>query len=132
MFTLPKHWGPGDSLSVDGAFWDMYTQNLLAAHHICYGRYGGVGYYHVSDRYIATFSNFISCGAHESIYLLDGVVENDSDMQAKKVHGDSWVQSEVLFGLAALLAIQIMPRIKQFKHLYYYKSSRDDHDEKVF
>ena len=126
-FSLPKHWGPGDSLSVDGTFWDMYQQNLLAAHHIRYGRYGGVGYYHVSDQYIALFSNFISCGAHESIYLLDGVVENDSDIQARKIHGDSWAQSEVLFGLASLLGIQIMPRIRQFKHLYYYKASAQDH-----
>ena len=126
-FDLPKYWGSGDSLSVDGTFWDMYTQNLLAAHHIRYGRYGGVGYYHVSDQYIALFSNFISCGAHESVYLLDGVVENDSDIQPKKVHGDSWAQSEVLFGVASLLAISIMPRIKQFKHLNYYKASANDH-----
>jgi hypothetical protein len=41
---LPQHWGPGNSASVDGTFLDMYTQNLLAAHHI---RYGGLGYYHV-------------------------------------------------------------------------------------
>ncbi len=126
-FDLPKNWGSGDSLSVDGTFWDMYKQNLLAAHHIRYGRYGGVGYYHVSDQYIALFSNFISCGAHESIFLLDGVVENDSDVQPKKIHGDSWAQSEVLFGLSLLLAIQIMPRIKQFKHLHYYKASIQDH-----
>ena len=130
-FMLPKHWGPGDSLSVDGTFWDMYTQNLLAAHHIRYGRYGGVGYYHVSDQYIALFSNFISCGAHESIYLLDGIVENDSDMQPNKVHGDSWAQSEVLFGLSSLMAILIMPRIKQFKHLNYYKASSKDHYENI-
>lgn len=58
-FALPKYWGLGDSLSVDGTFWDMYTQNLLAAHHIRYGRYGGVGYYHVSDQYIALLSKFI-------------------------------------------------------------------------
>lgn len=130
-FALPKHWGPGDSLSVDGTFWDMYTQNLLAAHNIRYGKYGGVGYYHVSDQYIALFSNFISCGAHESIYLLDGIVENDSDIQPKKVHGDSWAQSEVLFGLSSLMAILIMPRIKQFKHLYYYKASSKDHYENI-
>lgn len=73
LFGLPKHWGSGDSVSVDGTFWDMYKQNLLAAHHIRYGRYGGVGYYHVSDTYIALFSNFISCGVHESIYLLDAL-----------------------------------------------------------
>jgi TnpA family transposase len=130
-FALPKYWGAGDSLSVDGTFWDMYTQNLLAAHHIRYGRYGGVGYYHVSDQYIALFSNFISCGVHESVYLLDGIVENDSDIQPKKVHGDSWAQSEVLFGLASLLAISIMPRIKQFKHLCYYKTSSKDYYENI-
>jgi TnpA family transposase len=130
-FDLPKYWGPGDSASVDGTFWDMYEQNLLAAHHIRYGRYGGVGYYHVSDQYIALFSNFISCGVHESIYLLDGVVENDSTMQAKKIYGDSWAQSEVLFGLSFLLTVLIMPRIKHFKHLYYYKASRSEHYENI-
>jgi TnpA family transposase len=131
LFDLPKHWGPGDSLSVDGTFLDMYKQNLLAAHHIRYGRYGGVGYYHVSDMYIALVSNFISCGAHESVHLLDGVAENDSDIQARKIYGDSWAQSEVLFGLSSLLAVMLMPRIKNFKHLYFYKASTNDHYENI-
>lgn len=131
VFGLPKYWGKGDSQSVDGSFVDMYKQNLLAAHHIRYGRYGGVGYYHVSDMYIALFANLISCGAHESIYLLDGIVENDSDVQPKKVHGDSWAQSEVVFGLSILLAIAVMPRIKQFKNLYYYKASCHDHYDNI-
>lgn len=130
-FDLPKYWGTGDSQSVDGSFVDMYKQNLLAAHHIRYGRYGGVGYYHVSDMYIALFSNLISCGAHESIYLLDGIVENDSDVQPKKVHGDSWAQSEVMFGLSTLLSIVVMPRIKQFKHLHYYKASSSDNYDNI-
>ena len=122
---------PGDSASVDGTFCDMYKQNLLAAHHIRYGRYGGIGYYHVSDMYIALFSNFISCGVYEGVYLLDGIVENDSDVKPKKIHGDSWAQSEVLFGLSSLLSISIMPRIKQFKHLHYYKASTNDHFENI-
>ena len=126
LFDLPKHWGTGESSSVDGTFWDMYKQNLLAAHHIRYGRYGGVGYYHVSDTYIALYSNLISCGVHESTYLLDGVVENDTDIQPNKIHGDSWAQSEVLFGFAFLRAVEVMPRIKQFKHLNYYKAFVND------
>lgn len=131
LFSLPKQWGPGDSASVDGTFWDMYSQNLLAAHHIRYGRYGGVGYYHVSDQYIALFSNFISSAVHESVYLLNGVVENDCDMKIKKVYGDSWAQSEVLFGLSFLMAIAIMPRIKRFKHLFYYKAGSSDFYENI-
>ncbi len=125
-FELPKGWGSGNSASVDGTFWDMYQQNLLAAHHIRYGKYGGVGYYHVSDQYIALFSNFISCAVHESVYLLDGIVENDSDIKPKQIHGDSWAQSEVLFGVSPLLGIAIMPRIKNYKHLYFYKASKED------
>ena len=65
------------------------------------------------------------------MYLLDGIVENDSDVQPTKVHGDSWAQSEVLFGLAALLAIVIMPRIKNFKHLYYYRPSNKDYYDNI-
>ena len=130
-FELPKSWGTGNSASVDGTFWDMYKQNLLAAHHVRYGRYGGVGYYHVSDQYIALFSNFISSAVHESVYLLDGIVENDSDIKPKQIHGDSWAQSEVLFGLSPLLGIAVMPRIKNFKHLYFYKASKDDFYENI-
>ena len=52
-------------------------------------------------------------------------------LQPNKVHGDSWAQSEVLFGVAPLLAVEVMPRIKHFKHLYYYKASRQDHYENI-
>jgi TnpA family transposase len=131
LFDLPKNWGIGESQSVDGTFINMYKQNLLAAKHIRYGQHGGVGYYHIADNYIALFSNFISCGVHESVYLLEGIIENDSDIQPKNIHGDSWAQSEVLFGLAHFFSIQLMPRIKQFKHLYYYKASSDDHYENI-
>ncbi len=55
-------WGTGESASVDGTKWDLYEQNL---YHIRYGGYGGIGYYHVSDTYIALFSNFIPCGVHD-------------------------------------------------------------------
>jgi len=61
-FHLPKYWGTGTHASADGTKWEMYEQNLLAEYHIRYGGYGGIGYYHVSDTYIALFSHFIPCG----------------------------------------------------------------------
>ena len=66
-FALPRRWGTGKSASVDGTQWDLYEQNLLAERHIRYGGYGGIGYYHVSDTYIALFANFIPCGVWEAI-----------------------------------------------------------------
>jgi hypothetical protein len=59
-FALPKLWGTGKSASADVTKWDLYEDNLLSEYHIRYGGYGGIGYYHVSDMYIALFSHFIS------------------------------------------------------------------------
>jgi len=130
-FVLPKYWGDGSSVSVDGSYWEMYTSNLLAAHHIRYGKYGGLGYYHVSDQYIALYSNFLTCGVHEGSYLIDGIIENVSEIQPHIVHGDTGAQSEIVFALCFLLGIKLMPRIKRLKHLRYYKAHKSDSYEYI-
>ncbi|WP_110514545.1 Tn3 family transposase [Herpetosiphon llansteffanensis] len=123
-FALPKHWGDGRSVSADGTKWDLYEQNLLAEYHIRYGGYGGIGYYHVSDTYIALFSHFIPCGVYEAVYILDELLRNPSDIQPDTVHADTHGQSEAVFGLASLLGIRLMPRIRQWKHLTFYRPDR--------
>jgi hypothetical protein len=72
QFTLPQFWGSGDHVAADGMKWDVYEQNLLAEYHLRYGGWGGVGYYHVSAKYIALFSRFIPCGVWEGT-ILDGL-----------------------------------------------------------
>ncbi|MCH8291393.1 transposase [Candidatus Poribacteria bacterium] len=119
-FALSKLWGSGKSASADGTKWDVYEQNLLSEYHIRYGGWGGIGYYHVSDIYIALFSNFISCGVWEAVYILDGLLENKSEIRPDTLHADTQGQSETVFGLAHLLSIQLMPRIRNFKDLKFY------------
>ena len=77
-FWLPKLWGSGKHASADGMKWNLYEQNLLSEYHIRYGGYGGIGYYHVSDTYVALFSHFIPCGVWEAVYILDGPVRSGS------------------------------------------------------
>src|SRR3546814_4340935 len=93
--------------------------NLLSEYHIRYGGYGGIGYYHVSDKYIALFSHFIPCGVHEAVYILDGLLANRSDIQPDTVHGDTHAQSFPVFGLAHLLCINLMPRIRNIQDLVF-------------
>ncbi|MCH7313121.1 Tn3 family transposase [Acinetobacter sp. ANC 3882] len=123
-FLLPKYWGTGKSASADGTKWNMYEQNLLSEYHIRYGGYGGIGYYHVSDMYIALFSHFIPCGVYEAIYILDGLIKNESDIQPDTLHGDTHAQSAPVFGLAYLLGINLMPRIRNLKKLVFFKPDR--------
>lgn len=116
-YELPRYWGTGKSVSADGTQWSVYEGNLFAENHIRYGGYGGIGYYHVSDMYIALFCRFITSGVHESVYLLDGLLKNTSDIQPDTVHGDTQSQSFPVFALSHLLGIRLMPRIRNLKDL---------------
>lgn len=124
QYELPSYWGSGKAASVDGTRFDMYEQNLLSEYHIRYASYGGVGYYLVSDKYIALFSRFIPCGVREAVHLIDGLMENESDIQPEQVHGDTHAQSTLVFGLAHLLGIKLMPRIKDINALIFFKPDR--------
>jgi len=121
-FSLPQYWGTGRSASADGTKWNVYEQNLMSEYHLRYGGYGGIGYYHVSDMYIALFGNFIPCGVYEAVYILDGLVKNESDIQPDTLHGDTQAQSAPVFGLAHLLGIKLMPRIRNIKELVFFKA----------
>ncbi|NOR42035.1 MAG: Tn3 family transposase [Gammaproteobacteria bacterium] len=124
QYDLPGYWGTGNTASVDGTRFDMYEQNLLSEYHIRYASYGGVGYYLVSDNYIALFSRFIPCGVREAVHLIDGLMENESDIQPTRIHGDTHAQSTVVFGIAHLLGIKLMPRIRDINSLILFKPDR--------
>ncbi len=122
-FRLPRYWGDTKRAAADGTQWNLYESNLLSERHVRYGGYGGIAYYHVSDAYVALFSHFIPCGVWEAVYLLDGLVKNRSDIQPDTVHGDTQAQSAPVYGLAFLLGIQLMPRIRNWKDLKWFRPS---------
>jgi TnpA family transposase len=134
-FAIPKLWGRGQSASADGTKWDLYEQNLLSEYHVRYGGYGGIGYYHVADCYIALFSHFIPCGVWEAVYILDGLLKNQSELQPDTLHADTQGQNAPVFALAHLLGIQLMPRIRNWKDLTLYRpdpASRYAHIDELF
>jgi len=134
-FSLPKFWGSGKRVSADGTKWDLYEQNLLSEYHIRYGGYGGIGYYHVSDTYIALFSHFIPCGVWEAVYILDAMIKNESDIQPDTIHADTQGQNSPVFALSFLLGIELMPRIRNWKDITLYrpwKDSKYEHIDELF
>lgn len=126
-FQLPGYWGTGETASADGTRWNIYENNLISEFHVRYGSYGGIGYYHVSDKYIALFSRFIPCGVYEAAFILDPFFPNKSDIKPHIVYGDTHAQSLTVFGLAHLLGIQLMPRIAHWKDLKIYKFSDESY-----
>jgi len=122
---LHRHWGSGDTASADGMKWDVHPGSLKSSYHIRYGGYGGIGYYLVSDTYIALFSRFLACGAYEGHAILDFVAENRSLLQPSTVHSDTHGQSAPIFGLAHLLGIELMPRIRSWQDLHLFRPDAD-------
>lgn len=123
-FELPSYWGSGRSAAADGTLINLYENNLLSAKHVRYGRYGGIAYYHIADTYIALFSHFISVGVWEAVYIIDGLLKNDSSVQPETLHADTQGQSLPVFGLTWLMGIELMPRIRNWKDLTLYRPSR--------
>jgi TnpA family transposase len=125
VLELPTFWGKGTSAAADGTKYDLYEQNLLSEYHIRYGGYGGIAYHHVADNYVALFSHFIPCGTWEAVYIIDGLLKNSSLIQPKTLHADTQGQSTPVFALSHLLGIKLMPRIRNWKDLNFYRPDKD-------
>lgn len=128
-------WGDGRTAAADGTQIDTWDDNLLAESHIRYGGYGGIAYRHISDTYIALFSHFIPCGVWEAVYIIEGLLKNDSDLQPDTIHADTQGQSLPVFGLVALLGFDLLPRIRDWKDLTLYRpdaTTRYTHIDSLF
>jgi TnpA family transposase len=64
------------------------------------------------------FHHFIPCGVREAVYILDGLLKNESDIQPDVLHADTQGQSESAFALADLLGIELMPRMGHLKNVW--------------
>lgn len=122
---LVKMWGDGSTVAADGTQIDTFIENLVAETSIRYGGYGGIGYHHVADTYIALFSHFIPCGVWEAVYIIEGLLQNRSDMDPRTLHADTQGQSFPVFGLAHLLGFDLMPRIRNWKDLIFFRPSEE-------
>lgn len=114
-------WGDGSAVAVDGTMMDTAIDNLLAETSIRYGGYGGIAYHLVSDTYIALFSRFIPCGVWEAVYLIDSLLANTSQVKPDRVHADTQGQSFPVFGLAHVLGIDLLPRIRNRQDLTFHR-----------
>lgn len=123
-FELPFLWGSGQSAIADGTHIKLIENNLLGARHVRYGDFGGIAYHHISSTYIALFSHFIACGVWEAVYILDGLLKNKSTLQPDTLHADTHGQSEPVFGLASLLGIKLMPRMRTWNDVTFYRVDR--------
>lgn len=132
---LPKCWGDGTKVAADGTHYDFYDQNLLVGMHFRYRKMGAVAYRHVADNYIAVFHHFIPPGMLEALYVIEGLNKAGLSVEADTVYSDTHGQSETIFAFTYLSGIQLMPRIRGWKDLTFYrpdKATKYKHIDRIF
>ncbi len=132
---MTRLWGDGSRVGADGTQIDTWSDNLLAETSIRYGGYGGIAYRLIADNYIALFSHFIPCGVWEAVHLLQGLLDNTSEVQPEIIHTDTQGQSLPVFGLSWALGFELLPRIRNWQDLIFYrpaKTMRYQHIDRLF
>lgn len=125
LFLLTTAWGDNRRCAGDGTLRCIYEDNLLAESHFRYKAKGGIAYNHISDTYVALFSTFIPCGVWEAVEIIDGLLKNESSIKPDIIHADTQGQSTVVFGLSYLLGIKLMPRIRNWNDLTFFRPSKE-------
>ncbi|MGI8544763.1 MAG: Tn3 family transposase [Aridibacter sp.] len=126
---LSSIWGDGTTSSSDGQRFGVQASSLIASY---YPRY--FGYYnkaltlytHTSNQHSVFSTQVISCQPREALYVLDGLLENDNDLEPREHYTDTHGFTEQLFGLCYLLGFSFMPRLKDLTDQQLYKISKTD------
>lgn len=119
--------GSGTLSSSDAQRFGIRASSLLASY---YPRYYGyyekaIGIYtHVSDQYSVFSTKVISCSPREALYVLDGLLENNTILQIREHTTDTHGYTEIIFALCYLLGYYFMPRIRDLKDQQLYRVER--------
>jgi TnpA family transposase len=120
--------GTGTISSSDAQRFGIQASSLLAAY---YPRYYGyyeqaIGIYtHVSDQYAVFSTQVISCSPREALYVLDGLLENNTILQVQQHTTDTHGYTEIIFALCYLLGYDFMPRIRDLKDQQLYRVDKN-------
>lgn len=127
QLPLSAAWGDGTFSSSDAQRVAISRGSILASF---YPRYFGyyeraVGMYtHVSDQHSVFASRVISCAPREALYVLDGLLENDTLLTPRAHTTDTHGATEQVFALCYLLGISFMPRLADLADIQLYRLDR--------
>lgn len=128
QLALSQVYGDGSLSSSDGQRFIITASSLLSSY---YPRYAGyydkmVGVYtHTSSQLSVYSTHAISCAPRESLYVIDGILDNNTILAIKEHTTDTEGFTEHVFAICHLLGIQFMPRIKDLKAQQLYRVDKD-------
>ena len=133
-YWLTKVIGSGDHSTSDGQRFRTNHKGLYSSMHPRY--FGALDrgitiYTHMSDQCSVFNTEILSCAVREAVYVLDGLLDNQSVVRPFEHSTDTAGFTEVVFALCYLLGISFQPHFKDLKdqQLYCFNRKTTNHPE---
>jgi TnpA family transposase len=82
----------------------------------------GVTYYNFTSDQFSGFHGIVIPGTlHDSPYVLDGLLEHQTELQPRQLMTDSAGYSDIVFGLFWLLGFQFSPRLAELREARFWR-----------
>jgi TnpA family transposase len=113
QISLAQQWGGGEVASADGQRFVVPIRTLNAAPNPKYFgvRRGVTLFSFTSDQYTSFYHVVIPGAVREALYILDGLLEQQTSLKPIEVMTDTASYTDVIFGLFWLLGYQFSPRL---------------------
>ncbi len=126
MLWLAQQWGGGEVALADGLRFVVPVRTLNAGHNPKYFGVGcGVTYYNFSsDQFTGFHAIVISGTLRDSLFILDGLLEQQTSLRPVELMADTAGSSDVVFGLFWLLGYQFSPRLADIGESRFWRIDR--------
>ena len=124
---LTDVWGGGELASVDGLRFVVPVRTINAGPNPKYfGRGRGITYLnYVSDKSTGFHGMVIPGTLRDSLFVLDGLLENRTSLEPVEITSDSAAYSDVIFGIFALLGYQFSPRLADAGEARFWRIEKE-------
>jgi len=121
--SLAQTWGGGEVASADGIRFTVPVRTINAGPNSKYFGVGrGITYYNFTSDQFTGFHGIVIPGTlRDSLFLLAGLLEQQTSLQPQEIMTDNAGYSDVVFGLFWLLGYQFSPRLADIGEARYWR-----------
>jgi len=124
---LARAWGGGEVASADGLRFVVPVRTIHAGWNRKYfGAQRGVTYYNFTSDQFTGFHGIVIPGTlRDSLYILAGLLEQQTRLDPREIMADTHGYSDVVFGLFALLGYKFSPRLADLPDQRFWRLDRE-------
>lgn len=126
LIPLARIWGGGEVASADGLRFVTPLRTLNAGPNSKYFDVRrGITYYNFTSDQFTGFHGIVIPGTlRDSLFILEGLLENQTNLRPVEIMSDTAGYSDVVFGLFWLLGYQFSPRLADIGEARFWRMSK--------